>query len=462
MSSVPSSNLTSGFVDLATYDELETYFAGGENAITYFVRGVKKTSWFTLVPTQLTLLSGGTPNFASTWSCKVTRGGDYLVNAWLRLTLPSVAPNTSSGTYGANTRLRWCANFMHNLINEASITFNNITEARFDNWCLDFWAAYTVPAGKQNAYANMIGNVLSLTNPLAQSPPSSTLPQRVLNLPLPLPHCRDSGVALPTAALPYNEIAINFKFNNWNTLLITDDIANGVSSAAVLADISGGVAPSLSDVYCWATYAIVSNQERKKMGASPRDILIEQFQTAPVQNYVPTNVSQISVHFSHAVKVVFFGVQNKTNSAEQSNYTAASPVPSATGIYYDVTSAVDPIQSVSLQYESTYRLQNMPVDYHSLVAPFYHATVVPLETGYHLYSYSLFFPDVNPKGSTNYGKLTNVGFTFNPSAGALTGAAGSGAVGSGQNTAQTYQSIIIVVNNNVVRVSGGALGFPVL
>jgi hypothetical protein len=65
---------------------------------------------------------------------------------------------------------------MHNIIRECTITFNDLIAARFDNYQLDFWAAFTVPAGKQNAYNNMIGNILPLTNPLAQSPPSSTLP----------------------------------------------------------------------------------------------------------------------------------------------------------------------------------------------------------------------------------------------------------------------------------------------
>ena len=43
-----NSNLTSGFVDLVTYDELEKYMYGGANATAYFVRRSRKASWFTL------------------------------------------------------------------------------------------------------------------------------------------------------------------------------------------------------------------------------------------------------------------------------------------------------------------------------------------------------------------------------------------------------------------------------
>ena len=42
----------------------------------------------------------------------------------------------------------------------------------------------------------------------------------VLNLPLPFFYSRDSGVALPTAALPYNDMRINFNLRDWSALLI--------------------------------------------------------------------------------------------------------------------------------------------------------------------------------------------------------------------------------------------------
>jgi hypothetical protein len=79
-----------------------------------------------------------------------------------------------------------------------------------------------------------------------------------------------------------------------------------------------------------------------------------------------------------------------------------------------------------------------------------------------MYSYSLDFICLDPMGSTNYGKLTNVSTVPEASAGAIAGAAGTGAAGSGANYAQTYEYIVTCVNNNIIRVSGGALGFPVL
>jgi hypothetical protein len=60
--------------------------------------------------------------------------------------------------------------------------------------------------------------------------------------------------------------------------------------------------------------------------------------------------------------------------------------------------------------------------------------------------------DTNPLGSTNFGKLTNVSLDLSSN---------NKTAPLGQ-TANKYETIIVAVNHNVIRISGGALGFPVL
>lgn len=127
MSSICSSNLTSGFIDLATYDEQEKYLYGGPDAIAYFVRETRKATWYTIVPVVLSRASGS-PQFGQEWSVTISRAGDYLVNTWLRVTLPSVQLSETN-LYTTNGRLRWTRNLMHNLIRECAITFNGIGRA---------------------------------------------------------------------------------------------------------------------------------------------------------------------------------------------------------------------------------------------------------------------------------------------------------------------------------------------
>ncbi len=463
MSSVITSNVTSGFIDLATFDEIEKYMYGGPDATAYFVRETRKSTWFTQVPVVLSRAAGN-PGFGQDWSVNISRAGDYLLQTWLRLALPSVTLVSSAG----NNTLRWTAKLMHNLISECTITFNDLVAARFDNYHLDFWAAFTVPAGKQNGYNNMIGNTLTLTRPY---PAGTPIPEAVLNLPLPFFYTRDSGVALPTAALPYNEMRINFSFRDWNQLLVittpgTSGPSGTLGSTGVPASSADLVSiPQLTQCNVWANYAIVSNDERKRMACAPRDILIEQVQTAPKQTFAPANNPQPSydIRFSHAIKVLFFAARNKSCASEWSNYTVWSPAVTAipnTNAYTIVYSvgAVDPIDNTSLIYENTARLASMGSDYYSFVNPYYNAPVIPRKTGYHSYSYSLDFICLDPMGSTNYGKLTNVSIIPTASPGAVAAAQTTSISQANYKNNQTYEFITTAVNNNIIRISGGALG----
>lgn len=471
MASIATSNITSGFIDLATFDEIEKYMYGGPDATAYFVREVRKSTWFTQVPVVLSRASGQ-PAFNQEFSVSISRAGDYLLQTWLRVTWPSVTISPTN-RFAPDGAIRWTPNLMHNLITECNITFNDLVAARFDNYHLDFWAAFTVPAGKQNGYNNMIGNVDDLIQPHKTGAPlGPTIPSVTLNLPLPFFFSRDSGVALPTAALPYNDMRINFAFRDWTQLLILDDLTPAPGTAMSVAATSSDVVsvPVLGNTQVWANYAIVSNDERKRMACALRDILIEQVQTAPRQTFNPvTNpVPSYDIRFSHAVKVLFFSVRNTTCAAQWSNYTAASPTISAAGsttINFTPSGAVDPILQTSLIYENTARLSQMGSDYFSLINPWYNAPVIPQHTGYHSYSYSLDFICLDPEGSTNYGKLTNVSIIPEASLGAIAGASVTAAtanLAAGLNSAQSYESILTCVNNNIIRISGGALGFPVL
>ena len=92
---------------------------------------------------------------------------------------------------------------------------------------------------------------------------------------------------------------INFKFRNWNKLLLVDEVPTSNPEGdvktrhATKADFSvcesNGISasfstkePVLTNVQVWANYAIVSNDERKRMACAPRDMLIEQVQSAPI------------------------------------------------------------------------------------------------------------------------------------------------------------------------------------
>jgi hypothetical protein len=536
-----TSNVTSGFIDLATYDEIEKYLYGGLKSCAYFVRETKKSTWFTQVPVCLQKCNGAV-DFGKEASFTISRAGDYLLNTWLRVTLPSISVAFSSAV-SVSCVAMWTPNLMHNLIREATVTANDLVVNRFDNYFLDFWAAFTVPKSKAAGYNFMIGNQTALTTPQV------FIPQQSLNLPLPFFFSRDSGVSLPTAALPYNDLKINlclapmedlvtvFEFDGAPGAATSQVLCKNLNNANCVIEVNGQTnssARSLINSNLWANYAIVSNDERKRMGCGPRDVLIEQPYKFPAQDYIPDvvggNVSY-DLRFSHAVKALFFAVRNTTCKTLWSHYgtgpanvdygSRAVPsdplvgysgqVPGEGFSYNNGRSQVlpptllkqcnrsylyavdhDPVAAASLLYENTARLANMGgLDYYGQVQPYYHGGAAPnagniwsplssvtkdsLSTGgasrvgLHMYSYSLDFLCLDPMGSTNYGKLTNVSLNLVFSDAAVAShnegwyqPMARGNSTDGNNTIQTYQFVCSSVANNIVRYSGGALGFPVL
>lgn len=553
-----NNSATKAFVDLATYDQQEVAMYGGNDAITYFVRKLVKATWFAKAVTQLSRGAQCT-NWGSQTDVDFTisRVGDYMIHNWLRVKLPAVSgvatvsgsiSSASGGMNGISNVLRWTRNLAHHLIEDQQVTFNDLqSDIKKNRFFYDAWTAFNVPASKRVGYDNMIGNVNALINPLAEAVDpftpglyqQGTLPAYTLNLPLIHPFSRDSGISLPTAALPYNEMKFKFAIKPWNQLLIVDapsvtvggNEVNGGSytgsgfdgsvlyntltqnfgasqpAANSLPSSQGGMVPisatSLSQlngalpIDCWAMYAIVSNQERVRMGSCPRDMLIEQSQQTSPNRVATTSQLSTDIRYSYPVKTLFTLCNNTTNSAEQANYTCGNPVvPLGPGTNAVVAPTrlenfryyTDPLTRVSLKYENDFRFE-YPVDYVSLVDPYYTCVSIPEKTGYHTWNYTMYQHTIDPQGSTNYGKLTNATILTdfsNDLADALTSqsitvtlnnsittpALGYSALGGRglyfkstsafDKIPSSFSVILLAVNFNFVRVSGGALGFPIL
>lgn len=449
------------FVDLATMDKLEEYLYGTDgNSTTYFVRETRMSTIFSQIPIVLT--KSNTPNFGSEWSSPVTRVADYLVNTWLRVKTPEVTL-LAGNQYAATGTIRWTKNFMHNLVKEASFTCNDIPIQKLNSSFLDAWSSFTITASKRIGYDNMIGNTAELTQPHG---PGIVLPSRYLNLPLPFFYTRDSGVAFPTASIPYVETRINMTFRGWEELLIlSNSAATGLQDTVPVVPTDIATAPVLTNVALHCTYAVVSPLEREKMGQCGRDMLIEQVQTINRQVFNPISNPNPSfdIRLSHGIKALFWMVRNTTIKNEWSNYTTATPVSTATAVNYEPQNgAFDPIELTTLIYENSKRMENLGSDYYSLIEPYYKAPAIPAYTGYHMYSYALNITDIDPTGSTNFGKLANVTISFVASPSAIVGANGTGPPGSGMDFPQTYEFICVGVNHNILRVENGTVGFPIM
>ena len=439
-------NVTAAFIDLATFELLESTLYGGPDAITYFLREVQKCTWFSQIPVRLTC-SSGTPAFGATAHYTVSRAADYLLGTWLRVELPALVDMTSTFAGGVS----WSPNLGHNLIEKVDVLFNDLEVQSLTSFDLDWWAAFMYPSGKKDGYNQMIGNVSTLVSP------STTKSSYVLNVPIPFFYTRDSGVSLPTAALPYNDIKIRFKLRKKEELLVGwsgTGLSGSALTAAQAATATSSTALSDTTCECWTNYAVVSNEERSKMGAGPRDIVIEQYQKhdVPAAAHSSGTTVQKQFSFNHTVKLLAWALKNDSQATlgYHSNYSVSDPDVNS-GF---VLNGTEPLDQATLKYDNTERF-TLNNDYFQLVQPFYHANQIPSgncgasPVGLNMYSYALNPMSSDPSGSTNYGKLTNVSLSIKSK-------------GSQDTNSANNQLLIRALNFNIVRVSGGALGFPVL
>ena len=495
-------------VDIATLQSAlcQGYLHGtSANTAVVQVKKHKKITPIALAP-YAHAVDSGKVEYGGQCRWKINRNGDYLQASWLRLEASEVTSALAPGA--ANGYLRYCHNLAHSLIDCIELTFTGISGATFDEFFLDMYSAFTVPSSKRNAYDNMIGNIPELVNPIYRSTAAAAqvLPAVVLNLPLPMPYTRETGVSLPTGSLIYNDVVVEIHFRDITDVLVVSNptnvavggIAPNSSRKATAADIDG--TPTLSGDL-WGTYLVVTSDERKRMGKYPRDVVWENVQTMPVAGVISSSTDiEIPLRYSHAVKALFFALRNKTVDSDRANYTTREPLSRLTAnapngltlIEFPSPIAFDPIEQACLRYEGSVKFE-MPVDYFSLIQPFYYARAVPVVTGYHLYSYSLDMASADSLGGSDHGKLTNVNLQLTLSDDCVAALAGTGVTpfvdengdasafppgyydlrsdggrpgnlingAAYQAVTQKFEVINQSIAQTVIRYIGGAAGFPI-
>jgi hypothetical protein len=480
------------FIDMATFSELESFLYGGPHAVSWFVAGVQKANWFSIVPIQLR--NNGTFDFGQeSVSSTLNRSGDYVLNCWFRCQIPSIGYTNPGGQGSPPTgnSVRWTRNLMHNLIKRVSLTFNELTVEEFDNYWMDFNYMYRCPYNKLFGYRAMIGDIPSLIEPLnattAHGNNAGVLLGGYFTVILPFYFGEDSGIALPVGALPFNDTKINYEFRAIDDLLVF----NGTSVLNTIAALSAynvefNASTGQTDYtvqstmsfkygYTYAHYAVIHNDERVKMGDAPRDILMRQVQTVCGNDVVAGATEYYNdLRLSHGIIQYYFAFRNKSVKGEWSNYTTNINYGLAT-TSYGVTPLSpqgyatwwDPIRSSVLVYENTNRL-DFAADFYNLINPYLYNEAVPTPDsnvaglGTHTWSYALKpWDPLSPSGSTNYSKLANVQIRHRLSNQAQYYLSNT-LLGNDINLPLKLHGVFSAQNWNIVRVANGSIGHPTL
>lgn len=463
-----SSTVTSTFVDIATYDDLEAWFYGlgtqneAENdlfTVSLFQRKYTRYAWFAQCPSPLNF--SGTPAWKANWTMTVPRNADHTTYVWFEFIVSSVTPK-------AGYTVRWCKNLAHHAYESIQYLSGNIEVQTLTPEYMDMLAAFTVTEDHYVGYANMIGNIDELTLPrgnAAWARFSGSLPQYKLILPVPYTFGEDHGSAFPAAQLVYGEGSFKIKTRDWSDLLIVEGLSSNSKIERIAINSSNyttyieGNPPTFTDFNAVANAIIVTRPERTILGSQARTFVITQSQTltntVSLTGATVNNTIVAPMNFSHAVSVLFFALRNITFPQERANYTTSSPKITG-GVWEDVHSGTsDPFKTWALKYDSTYRLpQGSDIRYYSLIQPYHHAPRIPKEIGYHMYSFALKIKHVDPLGSVNFGKIQTTDASFTLSQACVD------AIESTEEP-QKFDYVACARNYNVFTVDSGVPGFPV-
>ena len=422
-----------GLMQLVAYGAQDIYLTGNPQ-ITFFKVVYRRHTNFSMEAIEQTF--NGTADFGKRVTCTVSRNGDLMHKVYLQVTVPKVEVPDGA-------KFRWLNWLGHILIKYAEVEIGGQRiDKHYGDW-MHIWNELSQTPGHKAGYANMVGNVPSLTQVTNGSAAGAgVVPEMDLYIPLEFWFCRNPGLALPLIALQYHEVKINIEFR---------------SASDCYWSVGAVPAPSLAAASLFVDYIYLDTDERRRFAQVSHEYLIEQVQFTGDES-VSSVMNKIKLNFNHPCKELIWVVQKDsvvdTNDMQDKygkqwfNYTdkddatwatglpsdpyggglvgkvsslasddtaplAQGTFPSAdgsdTGLFVswsDKDTGFNPVFSAKLQLNGHDRFSERMGRYFNLVQPYQHHTNVP-STGINVYSFGLKPEEHQPSGTCNMSRIDN-------------------------------------------------------
>jgi hypothetical protein len=299
--------MSGGLMQLVAYGAQDIYLTGNAH-ITFFKVVYRRHTNFSMESIEQTF--NGQADFGKKVTATVSRNGDLIHRVYLQVTLPEVR------TAGTSQSFRWLNWVGHVLIKSVEVEIGGQRiDKHYGDW-LHIWNELTQTAGHQAGYANMVGNVPRLTQPVSGTASgtdcdaTSCIPETTLFVPLQFWFCRNPGLALPLIALQYHEVKFNIELRSlddccWKTSAFTS-------------------VPTLKSASLWVDYIYLDTDERRRFAQVSHEYLIEQLQFTGDES-VSTTSNKIKLNFNHPVKELVWVVQPDSNVDRTTTLAVGGP-----------------------------------------------------------------------------------------------------------------------------------------
>jgi hypothetical protein len=297
--------MSGGLMQLVAYGAQDIYLTGNAQ-ITFFKVVYRRHTNFSMESIEQTF--NGQADFGKKVTATISRNGDLIHRVYLQVTLPEVS--VAGSTDNANS-FRWLNWLGHVLVKNVEVEIGGQRiDKHYGDW-MHIWNELTQTAGHQAGYANMVGNVPRLTQPVTGNgnATTETLPSTTLFVPLQFWFCRNPGLALPLIALQYHEVKINLEFR---------DVLDCCWRRGTVAT------PQLVAASLWVDYIYLDTDERRRFAQVSHEYLIEQLQFTGDES-VSTTSNKIKLNFNHPVKELVWVVQPDSNVDRTATLAVGGP-----------------------------------------------------------------------------------------------------------------------------------------
>ena len=240
----------------------------------------------------------GTANFSRKGTAEISRNGDLITQAFLKVVLPEVRFSGDFTQFG-HVEFAWVRHIGHAIVDETELEIGGSQiDKHYGEW-LHIWSELSDDIGHEKGLAKMLGDVPELTSisTLSWDSPDNTLlkPSYTLYIPLQFYFCRNNGLALPLIALQYHQVKIYVKFRAAEQCYIASE-----------AFKSGSENLQIDEASIYVNYVFLDTEERRRFAQVSHEYLIEQLQYGGEESIGNSATGKYKLNFNHPVKALYW------------------------------------------------------------------------------------------------------------------------------------------------------------
>jgi len=240
----------------------------------------------------------GVANFGRAGMADITRNGDLITKAFLKIGLPEVRFCGDFTRFG-HVEFAWTRYVGNAIVEKTKLDIGGSTiDEQYGEW-LQLWEELTNQVGRDYGLKKMLGDIPELTSisTLSWDVPENNIlkPAHTLYVPLQFYFCRNNGLALPLIALQYHQVKIQVHFRPAEQLYIASDAFKSSCENFELDEAS-----------LYVDYVFLDTNERRLFAQSAHEYLIEQTQHTGEEPIGNVHSGKYKLNFNHPVKAIYW------------------------------------------------------------------------------------------------------------------------------------------------------------